>query len=717
MAYVSPDSAGRTLTYEQAAEALDVTVRTVRGYVRREALPWTHTGQTLANGHRQKGIPAPDVFAHARASSSTAPDDPPAPAPATQSPDAASVGPAQLQSGRGGPPALRQTALLDNCPERPDHVPDHIPLTADGLPDVAAMEAMGLQDQADEWGLRLMAVREFNGARDAAEHGETRAAADAVAERWGQDTSTLYRWAKRVREGGPTALMPGYGHQRGETCLPQALQHRILDFYLDQRRPTIAQTYRHVVLPWYASDGRKAPHVSTVRRWLRDTVTPLQEQAYRHGRRAYDAHMRPKVVRETPEPNEVWCADHRLWDVHVLCPDGKGTGWGGYGARPCPCGSGKIRRDCCSLRRPWITAIVDVGSAAWVGWRIGLTPTASGVCHALRDALMSFGIPQTFVRDNGKEFLATVLGGKPERLRDPSADGVGDRRRWPAAMPHQIETSGIWVALGVQVITSRPYSAWSKPIESLFHSFSRIEDENLMVGWAGRDAAGRPEVLEKHVEKGLVLTWQEFAETFARQVHDWNTSHTCGDRAAPPVQLYAGHTLRIPDGSTLAFLLRRERENAYVRANGVLAGGRRYFSPALAPYVSQRLPLVRWDDEAPDEIVAYTPDDKVLAVPLAQKATWNGWGEANEIAARGAREQRALLARTAAQIKGACPVEQADPTGTYGLVARRVAARHDEGLQQAADRERQALEEGPSEQPRPRTIYQDAVRRRRRDHG
>ena len=621
----------------EVAAQLGVTVRTVRRHIRKGALP-SYPISRHENGAVAYGVP--------RAALETGAGPP---------------------AGRRGLPARRRGPGASG--------PAGIPLTRDGVPDVAACRAAGLSAQVDEWDRRMRIIAEYQAARRRTDISLT-AAAEMVAIAHRISVATLYQWRALLVEAGPAALVPHWPTKRG-TTLPADLQRQIREFWLDSRRASARQVYRHVVLPYYMDAREDAPHYSTVTRYIRSDILPLEAVARREGPRAYLAEAAPKVRRALPAPGVVWCADHRLCDVLVVVADGQGVGWGKHSTRKCVCGSGRERRNCCSLRRPWATMIADVGSAAWVGWRLGLTPTAAGVCHAIRSAILRFGAPEKWMRDNGREFTARRLGGRAERLRRPRRSELAGSRRWPAAMPEQVETSGIWQVLGTQVITAIPYSAWSKPIESYFAAISR-DWENLCPGWTGRSPDGRPEQLDRQVRNGTLLTYEQFSEVFRRQIARWNEEHVCAEREAPPLALYKDvHSrARAPARETLSYLLQDARQ-ARVAQDGITlaAGGRRYryWSEDLALLVGMTV-QVRWDPDEPGEIYAYAPGGEVLAIGRAEDASWDGWGEANVSARRAARAQRQYISARAAEASGSVPEDRLDPTGAVAMIAERTAA-------------------------------------------
>jgi transposase InsO family protein len=664
----------------EAARRLGVSVRHVRRLVKKGELPAVpigkHPNGCIEYGIREDALEAGGVFA----------------------------APTALPVGRRAP------------------VRDRVPLTRDGAPDVAAMRAMGLGAHADEWDRRMRIVAEFMQAR--ARHGAGRHVAAAVAAKYGICVSSLYNWQRALARGGPAALVPAWEPGHGRTCLPAGLQLQIREFYLNSRQATAEQVYRAVVVPFFVERGEDPPHVATVRRYIKTHILPIEETFWRNGRKAFRAACEPKVVRALPEnANDWWCADHRLWDVLVVVPDGKGAGWGKHDKLACPCGSGRERRECCSVRRPWVTLVTDIASAAIVGWRIGLTPTAAGVCHALRSAILQFGVPAHFYRDNGKEFTATRLGGRAERLLLPRREDLEGHESWPAALPDEVDGSGVWAALGVEVVTALPYSAWSKPVESLFYAFAR-RWENLVPGWCGRDAQNKPAQLDIQIRNGALLSWSQFGEVFRGQVEEWNESHVCGDRAGPPLMYYtdarARARVRACARETLNYLLQDVRQvRVTTRGIELQEGGRvlRYYSPDIALYVGCVV-TVRWDPEDSEWICVTTPDARLLALPRAEEARWGEFGAANTDAKAGARLQKEFIRSRMAEVQGSTPAERLDPTGAVAMIAGAAA----EARERAAAEERLAAEAAAqlaaieaakaaaAAAPKPRTVYREELR-------
>lgn len=538
-------------------------------------------------------------------------------------------------------------------------MPPELPVTREGTPDVGAMRSMRLDKEADAYEDRMLIVSEAQAAAGTPHGGKT-AAKQRIADERGVSRATVYRLAALERDGGPTALVPRWGAGRGATrAFAPELQNQIIEAYLWRRNGTATAVHRDLVVPYFSADGRQCPQVSTTRRLIRKYVRPLAELA-RRGPRALAAEGMAKVRRERPsEPNMAWSADHRLCPVRV--DDG------GH------------------LLRVWATVIFDLASGALVGYRLGRTPTAAGVCYAIRHALQGFGVPKLFQRDNGREFTARRLGGEARRLQSPHARDLEGQRRWPAVLPANADSQGVWAALGVQLTTCLPVAPWGKGAEALLRAFFGAWECDLP-GYCGRSPESRPERLAADEKAGRLLTLDEFRGLFAQQVERWNMSHVCGDRPAPPLTMYETHQAEHPearwrpDPAALSFLLEDERQ-ARVYDDGVRMGGRCWWGRNLELHVGERV-RVRYDAEDPGWAFAYTADREVILLTPEPRATWDGFGDGNLRCEERRQNQGAYLAGLARGVAGSAPLEALDPTGAHRLVAARLKAAGDAGREQ-----------------------------------
>ncbi len=528
------------------------------------------------------------------------------------------------------------------APAQGPPAPGGVPVLADGMtPDAAALIAGGD-------GAKLIGAAEKRAAVALAEEraarsprGRKNAAWRSVATEWGVSISTLRRWERALRAGREGELIDrrGVGRRGKHPSIPPELAKRVRALYLTEGRPTAAQVYEYTVCGWAAETGQDAPSERSVARFVAG-ISPLEKKLFREGPRAYRSDMGPKVGREVPAPGSAWSADHFLADIMIS--------------------------DAGKARRPWVTVVWDVGSGALVAYALSRQPNAEVVGQVLRQALLTWGKPDTFQRDNGREFTARRLGGRASRLRRPRTKELGGCDTWPALLDPEQE-GALFAALGIRVTTCLPYAPWGKAAEPLLGAFRRWE--RLLPGWCGRDAKDKPERLAQHVVKGQLLSWEEFAELFARQLEKWNHEHVCGERTAPPVELYAAaQRPRIEDERALAFLLQKTGRRR-VTGYGVLLDGNYWAGERLFLYTGQQV-SVRWAD---GEAFAYLNDGEVIALRPAPKAVWGTDGPANQKARRAGREQREHLRQAAAELRDV-PDSVVDPLGAYRAVAARLAS-------------------------------------------
>jgi len=176
--------------------------------------------------------------------------------------------------------------------------------------------------------------------------------------------------------------------------------------------------------------------------------------------------------------------------------------------------------------------------------------------------------------------------------------------------------------------------------------------------------------VREHGREGKLLLWGEFEGIFQEQVANFNTECPIGQRDKPPLGYYVGAHVRVPDPQTLSFLL-QDGGRRRITPHGVKIGGRWYWSDSVAIYVGTWC-TVRYDPAAPESAWAYLEDDSVVLLRPKPLARWDGFGEANAIARRGARIQREFLKARYAEVAGSLTPEQRDPTGSYRTVAARL---------------------------------------------
>jgi len=539
----------------------------------------------------------------------------------------------------------------------------------DGTLDTAAMLAAWRESDLSEVARRSAAVAALEAALAQAAHGEKCGIYAQIAEQHGISERTLRRWEREERLAGKAAHSPGRNRRKGHgsRAMSAELRALILAHYNTERRLSPKQLLDNVALPYCRDHGERVPSAATIARFLRESISPLEEIAFRHGRRAYEAQAAPKVERDlsTVGVYEILCGDCRKLDVMVIAPDGR-------------------------IVRPWIAAWVDVRTGLIAGWVLGLKPNTRLVALALRNALVDIGIPAKVYTDNGHEYVNRFWGKalRNVNLDDPAPSVLDQIKRFPATLPLADEAGigGLFAVLDIERITAIPKHPWSKPIESIFNAFFSPR-ENLLPGWCGRDAKDKPEVLAKQIEKRSLLTLDQMTDVLAGWVKEWNTSHCVGKREMPPLGYFERFTPRRVLSEQALDVLLSPIERKKITQKGLEVCGRLYQSEELQLHV-QKCCQARYDPQDMRAVTMFVkaPEGlKRLAVPLAPRASWQGDSVANTAARRGRRRQLDYLRAVFERDKPYREIGYGDPDGAVAMIAERKASEAEAAARQAAD--------------------------------
>ncbi len=380
----------------------------------------------------------------------------------------------------------------------------------------------------------------------------------------GETARTIYRWIKAYQLEGLPGLLPRWGKKRGRfTALPSALQEFVKGEYLHPSRPSPTTVYRRLVV---ACQHWRVPMPSqkTVDRFIRTLPLPAVVLA-REGSRAWRAQAEPKIHRDFGDlaVGEIWVGDHREFDIFVRLGDEPGA----------------------TIARPWLTAWLDLRSRACTGWHVDLIPNSDTIALALRAGILRFGVPRELYKDNGKDYRCHYLNGHST---------VSKAVRFSPAMQAALQP-GVLSRLGITARDCLPYTPWAKPIESWFsHTFPQWE--RTLPGWCGRDARQRPEKLSGEIQRGELLTLEEFTGRVAERIEQVNRmEHSALD--ATPLLLWQDAIKEIPETRALDLLLLRHKP-CKVYTQGIKLFGRWYWSDDLVLHVGQVVD-VRYD---PNEI-------------------------------------------------------------------------------------------------------------------
>lgn len=356
----------------------------------------------------------------------------------------------------------------------------------------------------------------------------------------GPSERTLRRWLACWRRSGVAGLERQARSDHGcRRRVAPELETMIRSEALAQPRPTAAAIHRRVCAI-ATQRGLAVPSYAVLTEIVR-SVSPAMRAVATDPAAYRDRH---ELVhrREAAAPNETWQADHALLGVQVA--DARGT-----------------------LRRPWLTVVIDDHSRAVAGYAISTAaPCAIQTALALRHAIWRkedpgwpmCGIPERLYVDNGSDFTS-------EHVAQACA------------------------ALKIQLVHSWPGRPRGRGrIERFFRTVRDMLEPELpgrIVGGQGSGTSASAPALDLH---GL---GQRF-EAFLRDVYHPRRHGGTGE--APLARWQAGGFLpNMPDSlEALDLLLMRVAKPRKVLRDGIRLGGRRYIEPTLAAFVGEMVEVL-----------------------------------------------------------------------------------------------------------------------------
>ncbi|MEG1812893.1 MAG: transposase family protein [Clostridia bacterium] len=293
----------------------------------------------------------------------------------------------------------------------------------------------------------------------------------------------------------------------------------------------------------------------------------------RYGSRYWDDKYLQKVVRKKPElANEVWFGDHHKLDLFVLDRDGRAV-------------------------RPWLTAWMDAQSSAIVGWMLTLEPNSDTIAESFARAAVAtkgsifVGLPRVAYIDNGKDYQSIRFEGG--QYLEKSLGKINDDF-WRKSMLE---------ALCVEVKHAIPYWAWSKPIERLFGTLEKRWMKEFPA-WCGDSPEERPQDLGADIRAGRIMTFEDFAVCFKRDVIDAYHHFRGGEDNRTPLERYEmAQKARMdhPSWATMC-LLKGMNTTRQVRTQGITIDNRLYQDRALGELIGKSVTVLY--NRGPNESVS-----------------------------------------------------------------------------------------------------------------
>ena len=230
---------------------------------------------------------------------------------------------------------------------------------------------------------------------------------------------------------------------------------------------------------------------------------------------------------------------------------------------------------------------------------------------------VAFGVPHGIYIDNGKEYTAHSLLGRPRKERVQ----VGD------------STKGYCRSIGIIDDTrSLPHQPWGKgPIERFFgtviNGFTRWQ-KSYTGTLTGSETIGKVKKdIQKMLEQGKLLTLNEFYELWERWLHEvYHQRPHAGlkkqkEKWLTPLELFINaeeRYFKAPPPKSTATVLMMKQARVHVYNTSIRKFGQEYRSQELALHIGEKV-NVRWNPEDMSHLYAYTLGDEWIGEVASQE--------------------------------------------------------------------------------------------------
>lgn len=285
-----------------------------------------------------------------------------------------------------------------------------------------------------------------------------------------------------------------------------------------------------------------------------------------------------------------------------------------------------IKRDNGKLSaiKPVLTAFIDTRSRCLVGWGISEMPDSQimkkvllNMIYEKSDGEVPFkGVPKYLLIDNGKDFTAETLTGRPRNIR----------------VDFDQETKGFYRSIGIQdEFRSLPYQAWSKgQIERSFgtvcSTFTKWLGSYVGTLTGSRTSEKIKKDIKKMLENNELMTLEEFTEKFGvwlKEGYHKRKHSGLKEQNEPvpiPIEVYmnAEKYEKAAPPRTYAEMLLMKSEEALVRATGIRKFGFDYLAEELGEYIGRKV-TIRYNPDDITRIYAYNNEGKKICEALSQE--------------------------------------------------------------------------------------------------
>ena len=390
---------------------------------------------------------------------------------------------------------------------------------------------------------------------------------------------SLMRWIKTVKKEGITKLSGQYGNKRGSGLIDrnEALRNLVVsminDFPLcDAKHVFQGACARHEEL------GCEIPSLKTFARWMaawkeenKQVFTAIKNpDEFRNQFQVAAGNAAEQVVRYL----QLWEMDSTPADI--MLTDGRHT----------------------------IIGNIDVWSRRFK-LRVSKSSKAVQVGLLIRDAMLSWGVPEVIKTDNGSDYVSNYIVSTLQ-------------------------------ALEIEQKLCPPFQPQKKPhIERAFRTFSHGLLE-LMPGFIGHNVAERKDIearksfADRLMKRGETIEislsakeLQEFCDKWTDKIYFYEKHRTLKMTPFAKVQSWSEETRTIEDVRALDILLAEAPSNngeRVVTKKGINVDNFSYIAPELMAYIGFKV-KVRYEPLDAGKIIVYTPAMDLICVAECPEIT------------------------------------------------------------------------------------------------
>ncbi len=378
-------------------------------------------------------------------------------------------------------------------------------------------------------------------------------------------------WERAYRRYGWEGLIDRRGRLdiKGTSFIPDDVWEVFKKLWLKESQPTVQSCY-DMTKSYFEDRGRNIPGISSFKRRIRSLPEQLIIR-YRQGKKAYQDKCMPYLPQNYSNTysNEIWIADHHIFDVLVVDENG-------------------------NVFRPWLSGWQDFHSKMIVGYVINkINPNADIVLDSFARACYSHGIPDEVKLDNGKDYKTYDL--------------------FNEAFPMSVCNM-----MNISVTYAIPYNAKAKPIERTFRTLEERYCKHLP-SYIGNDPKKRPEKMKKLNKQlaDIAMPYAEFKTFVDDMIKTHNTTVHSALKGNTPLEAYKNDFKRpmrtVADKDTLNLFLMRTSKPIKVGRNGIRvpAIGCYYYDDRLIEYQGKEV-YARYNAEDIRKVLVFDKTDKFI---------------------------------------------------------------------------------------------------------